>query len=73
MEKLYRPEVVQRVLDIDDQQLADLLRTGVLGALEVLPGVLRVRGSDLSRFINTRKRDFAETVVATLERGRPNA
>jgi hypothetical protein len=70
MEKLYALPDVKRVLALEtDEQLADLLRSGALCALEVLPGVIRVRGSDLSRFINTRRRDFADTVVAMLERG----
>jgi hypothetical protein len=70
MEKLYRLAEVKRVLAIDDTQLDRLLRSGTLGALEVLPGELRVRSSDLLRFINIRRRDHADTVVATLGRAR---
>jgi len=71
MEKLLTLADVKRVLAVTDAQLADLLRSGTLLALEVLPGVVRVRSSDLSRFVNTRRRDYADTVVATLERGQP--
>ena len=68
MEKLYPLPQVKRVLAVDDEQLSDLLRSGALAALEILPGVFRVKSADLSRFINTRRRDYADTMVATLER-----
>lgn len=56
--QMFTPEEVAEALRITPAEVSALITAGELGAVELVPGIVRIAPRDLQVFLRVRRRDF---------------